>query len=217
MPDPQQPFRNRRRFFNHHINRGVKLRLVLDDMAFALAASLIAIGILYVLSNKEIGDTMYSAHISIKQTRELLNSGVKVAGVVTFISVLVFGYWSMIDAHRIAGPMHRLHRLLNEVAAGDLRHEIKFRKKDEFQEIAAAADSVVDVFAAKITAMTQICTQIQQEASSPGWAPGTIKPLVDKLQQELAYFTVPEVGAAPQVDNRPVGDTESTAPGKEKT
>ncbi len=216
MSDPQQPVRNRRRFFNHHINRGVKLRLVLDDMAFALAASLIAIGILYVLSNKEIGDTMYSAHISIKQTRELLNSGVKVAGVVTFVAVLIFGYWSMIDAHRIAGPMHRLHRLLNEVAAGDLRHEIKFRKKDEFQEIAAAADRVVDVFASKITSMQYLAAQIQQEAAASGQALDTIKPLADKLQRELAYFTVPEVGEAPQLDNRPVNEISSTDGGKEK-
>src|SRR5215831_9797770 len=99
--DPQ-PIRNRRRLRSHLINHDVRLRLVADDVVFALVAALAAIGILYYLSNKELGDSMWSAHLSIKETRELLTNGVKVAGLVTFIAVLLFGLWSLMDAHRIA-------------------------------------------------------------------------------------------------------------------
>src|SRR5260221_14633697 len=105
------PLQNRRRMQSHFVNHDVRLRLVLDDALFALLAALTAIGILYVLSNREIGDSMFSAHLSIKQTRELLNNGVKIAGIVTFVAVLAFGLWSLVDAHRIAGPLHRLNRL----------------------------------------------------------------------------------------------------------
>ena len=208
MPDTNLPVKNRRRFISHHINRAVKLRLVLDDMLFALLASLLAIGILYMLSNREIGDSMYSAHISIKQTRELLNNGVKVAGIVTFLAVLAFGYWSMIDAHRIAGPMHRLHRLLGEVAAGDLRHEIKFRKKDEFQEIAAAADKVVDVFAAKIGTLSMMATQLDSQLQGPSLDRDRIAALSADISRELAYFTLPEHGK-PDIDSSPIGDSDT--------
>src|SRR5580658_6741250 len=119
---------NRRRFRSHMVNHELRLRLVVDDTLFALVAALAAIGILYYLSNREIGDSLWSAHLSIKETRELLDTGVKVAGLVTFVAVLLFGFWSMIDAHRIAGPMHRLKKLLDEIAAGNLNHEIQFRK-----------------------------------------------------------------------------------------
>src|SRR5437016_3080948 len=71
------PRRNRRRLRSHLIHSDIRLRLVLDDMLFALLAALAAIGILYYLSNREIGDTLFSAHHSIKETRELLNTGVK--------------------------------------------------------------------------------------------------------------------------------------------
>jgi methyl-accepting chemotaxis protein len=209
MPELPSPVKNRRRSVSHHINRGVKLRLVLDDMLFALLASLLAIGILYVLSNREIGDSMYSAHLSIKQTRELLENGVKAAGLVTFVAVLAFGYWSMIDAHRIAGPMHRLHRLLREVAAGDLTHEIKFRKKDEFQEIAAAADTVVDVFAVKIGALTEIAAQLDSELKAPNLDRDRIAALSTNLAGELAYFTLPQDGK-PDVDTTPIGDDDAS-------
>src|ERR1700678_1826361 len=121
---------NRRKFRSHLVNHELRLRLVLDDVVFALVAALAAIGILYYLSNREIGDSLWSAHLSIKETRELLTNGIKVAGLVTFLAVLLFGFWSMIDAHRIAGPMHRLRMLLDDIAAGNLNHEIKLRKRD---------------------------------------------------------------------------------------
>src|SRR5579863_2439910 len=135
--------RNRRRFRSHLVNHELRLRLVIDDMLFALVAALAAIGILYYLSNREIGDSLWSAHLSIKETKELLDNGIKVAGLVTFLAVLVFGFWSMLDAHRIAGPAHRLKRLLDDVAAGNLTHDIKFRKRNEFQDIATATDALV--------------------------------------------------------------------------
>ena len=109
----------RRKFRSHLVNHEVRLRLVLDDMAFAFIAALAAIGILYFLSNREIGDSLWSAHLSIKETKELLDNGVKVAGLVVFVAVLIFGFWSMLDAHRIVGPMHRLKLLLDQIAAGN--------------------------------------------------------------------------------------------------
>src|SRR5271165_1863033 len=98
------PTHNRRKFSSHMVNIGFRGRLVWDDLLFALFAGLASIIILYIISNREIGDSLWSAHLSIKETRELLENGAKVAGVVVFVAVLIFGFWSMLDAHRIAGP-----------------------------------------------------------------------------------------------------------------
>ncbi len=200
------PAHNRRQLRSHFVNLDVRLRLIVDDVLFALVAALAAIGILYVLSNREIGDSMYSAHISIKQTRELLNHGVVVAGVVTFAAVLIFGLWSLIDAHRIAGPMHRMLRLLKEIAEGDLRHEIRFRKRDEFQEIAAAADNLVDVYALRLG---RLRTGIQ--AASKHLAGDTLntnqirdlREMLASLDAELVFFKIPEE-LHPEIDNSPI-------------
>lgn len=202
-----KPLHNRRRLKSYLINHDVRLRLVLDDALFALCAALAAIGILYFLSNKEIGDSMFSAHVSIKQTRELLNNGVKVAGLVTFVAVLAFGLWSLIDAHRIAGPLHRLHRLLNEIADGNLLHEIAFRKSDEFAELAAAADRLVDVYADRLAAARD-----QAQALEKGLSAGALTaPQAEEMRRQaallnsqLSFFRLPEPQSRPELDNSPL-------------
>lgn len=184
---------NRRRFRSHFINHELRLRLVVDDMVFALFASIAAIAILYYLSNREIGDTMYSAHLSIKETRELLNKGVWVAGGVTFAAVLIFGFWSMLDAHRIAGPAHRLKRLLDEIAAGNLTHEIRFRKNDEFHELAEATNGLVESYSGRVKTLKAIAASIETAANSlPPPQQAEVLTLTENLMRELAYFRLTE-------------------------
>ncbi len=184
--------RNRRRFRSHLVNHELRLRLVLDDMAFALVASLGAIGILYWLANREIGDSLWSAHLSIKETRELLNKGVVVAGVVTFFAVLLFGFWSMLDAHRIAGPMHRLKLLLDDIAGGILTHEIRFRKRDEFQDVAASADALVDAYAERLCRIRDLATSIDTEIGHlPSEHSGRLPEMSRQLTQQLEFFQLP--------------------------
>jgi len=185
--------RNRRRFRSHLINHELRLRLVVDDMVFALVAALAAIGILYWLSNREIGDTMFSAHLSLKQTRELLTEGVWVAGIVTFVAVLIFGFWSMLDAHRIAGPIHRLKILLDEIAGGKLTHEIQFRRRDEFHELAASADALVESYEAKIKGMKAVADALDNEAAKlPAEQRASLAKPLDDLKAALAVFQVEE-------------------------
>ncbi len=202
------PVHDRRRLSSHLVNYDVRLRLVLDDALFALAAALTAIGILYFISNREIGDSMYSAHVSIKQTRELLNNGVKVAGLVTFVAVLAFGLWSLIDAHRIAGPLHRLHRLLNEIAEGNLVHEIAFRKSDEFDELAAAADRMVDAYADRLSGVRRQAQALEQGLGSGALTARQAEDLrsqAARLNSQLTFFRLPDGDSHPVVDGTPLG------------
>lgn len=195
----RRPAGNRRRFKSHLVNGAVRARLVADDLIFALAAALTAIGILYYISNREIGDNLWSAHVSIKETRELLTDGVKVAGVVTFVAVLLFGIWSVIDAHRIAGPMHRLKRLLNEIADGDLNHDIHFRGKDEFQDVALASDRLVDEYAARLRIAQSQVVALERTLSTTTLTAEQIveaRAQVSAIRDGLGYFRVPEAGAS---------------------
>lgn len=180
----QQP--NRRRFRTHLVNHELRLRLVLDDAVFALVAAIGAVVILTIISNREIGDSLWSAHLSLKETRELLYQGAWIAGGVTFAAVLLFGIWSLIDAHRIAGPMHRLKNLLDDLATGNLTHEIQFRRRDEFQDIAASADALVEALGSRIGRIQELAAAI--ERASTGNA--EIANLAGELTSELKTFRI---------------------------
>jgi len=184
---------NRRRFRSHLVNHELRLRLVIDDMLFSLIAALTAVGLLYYMSNREIGDTLWSAHISIKETRQLLENGAKVAGVVTFIAVTIFGFWSALDAHRIAGPMHRLKRLLDEIASGNLSHDIHFRKRDEFQDLAASTDALVDGYSERIRQLRKTVDTLEAAAQDlPPAQQVEVNEISASLKSQLAFFKTSE-------------------------
>lgn len=189
---------DRRRLRSHLVNADVRLRLVLDDVIFALVAALLAIGILYYVSNREIGDSLYSAHVSLRQTRDLLTNGVKIAGIVTFVAVLLFGTWSLVDAHRIAGPMHRLQRVLEAIASGDLTQDVRFRRGDEFQEVAAALDRAVGNYADRLRGARSEAAAIRMALDSPavgGARAAELRERADRLLEQLGYFTLPGDGS----------------------
>lgn len=47
-------------------------------------------------------------------------------------------------SHRIAGPIYRMERFLNDVAGGDLTQRLTLRKKDELINLANGINNVVD-------------------------------------------------------------------------
>lgn len=58
--------------------------------------------------------------------------------------ILVFGAVSIFFTHRIAGPMYSLNRTIGRIAAGDLQTRIKFRKGDDFSEIAGEMNRMAE-------------------------------------------------------------------------
>lgn len=52
--------------------------------------------------------------------------------------------WGLMLSHRIAGPVSRLERELEQIAQGDFSIRIKFRRKDELGTIAEGINKVLD-------------------------------------------------------------------------
>lgn len=63
-----------------------------------------------------------------------------------FFALTVIGIWL---SHRVAGPLHRLHKHMVKVTKGGKLTKVKFRKKDYFPEIAKAYNLQVDALEKK--------------------------------------------------------------------
>jgi nitrogen fixation/metabolism regulation signal transduction histidine kinase len=57
-----------------------------------------------------------------------------------YVGYLLYGFWL---TNRIAGPLFRLERHMDEVAKGNIDSEISFRKNDYGYELAEAFNTVV--------------------------------------------------------------------------
>lgn len=93
-----------------------------------------------------VGSTIYS--LTWYQINRLMSRGVDVSFTAIFqavnrllvlilpgvvLGVLLASIWF---SHRIAGPLYRLGKTMRMVAQGELPPPIKFRKHDEFQDLA---------------------------------------------------------------------------------
>ncbi len=63
---------------------------------------------------------------------------------VILTGVLTAVILTMFVSHRIAGPIFRIRRTLDEIAAGGIPPKITLRQRDEFKELSSAVNSVID-------------------------------------------------------------------------
>ncbi|WP_022853166.1 methyl-accepting chemotaxis protein [Thermodesulfatator atlanticus] len=119
-------------------------RWLLLKIGVAIVISVgIALAILYAFSHKELGDSLYHAHFTIKHVSDLLLPVILVAGGVCLLT----GFFIVIFLpQKIAGPLYRVEEDLKYIAStGDLRKKISLRKGDKFfHSLADAANKLVE-------------------------------------------------------------------------
>ncbi|MBU0759503.1 MAG: methyl-accepting chemotaxis protein [Candidatus Omnitrophica bacterium] len=71
--------------------------------------------------------------------------------IMAITAVLLFSWHILILSHRLAGPVYRLEKDLEDIAKGNFSIRIKFRKKDELKSIADGINRILDEMEKKIT------------------------------------------------------------------
>jgi len=75
-------------------------------------------------------------------------------------------FYSVIISHRMAGPVFRMRKLLEEMAQGDLRSpESRLRKKDEFKHLFADINNVKERWRSQIQELQLACRELDEEIS----------------------------------------------------
>lgn len=122
------------------------LLLLVGTGVFVLAA--------YLILDRRLEETYYSAHFAIKSTGELLLptllalSGVFVVvlGAAAFIITLYV-------SHHIAGPLFAIRRYLENISRGELDFEPKLRLKDQTTPLAESLTHALETLNTKLVAL----------------------------------------------------------------
>jgi len=120
-------------------------------IGFMAAVSVLAISILF-LSNVLFFRNMHQEALSVglapdnpyfdfleeqQSSLSLVYFGVSVVAFVVMVGL------GILYSHRIAGPLHHLHRRMQEIAAGAAPSPLRFRRKDQFQELADSFNAMI--------------------------------------------------------------------------
>lgn len=129
------------------INKPVQFIFSGITIYFVLIVIIIVGGLTYyitlntILSQFELENKFINAYEIIKNVNLLLLKRIGIF--VLFLFILVF-YLEIKFLHRVAGPLYRIEKILNEIAEGKEIEPIKLRKKDFYKSLAEAVNKVIE-------------------------------------------------------------------------
>ena len=117
------------------LERGIQLRLVRFILLYMLMCSVVTAAIVFFATTAVLGEKLAGIY---PQSRlpEIFNK----VYVAFFLSILgsapVLFYGALVFSHRIAGPLPKIYKALEDIGEGNFDVNITLRKHDELGELA---------------------------------------------------------------------------------
>ena len=139
-----EDFRNKRR--NYFINRPFQAKFILKFCFLVVIGSVVSGGIVYLMSKSTVTTSFENSRLVIKSTADFVLPAVLLAGsVVLVITGLGAIAVTLFTSHRLAGPLYRLEKDVEEVARGNLKKRFQLRKTDEIKPLAVSLQKMTDI------------------------------------------------------------------------
>lgn len=178
-------FRRRR----YIVDAELQLKLSLVFALSALTAGIAAAAAFNYFSLKKIEAVMWSTHIAVKDTGEVLGPVFLYTNIINFVFVfsmlIVTALWMM---KKTSGPVGRMSRDMGRVADGDLSTEIALRQKDAFQDTAEELNNMVKHirgwfinYRSRCRDISQLIAKLEKEVSSSGNTGKICDSILDKI------------------------------------
>ena len=131
----------RRKFI---VNAGLQMKITFIFVIIALAGSIAAAVAFNYFAMKELETLMWSTHISLKDTGEIIRPLFIYVNIFDFLFVSVLlGIALVWMMKKTTGPLFRMSKDITKVADGDLSVILALRQKDEFQDTANELNNMI--------------------------------------------------------------------------
>lgn len=179
---------------NYFIKKGFQFNFALKfALLIAFEAVLIAV-LLMQVSGNTLTTGYADSILTIERTQNfffmplvliilIAAIGIGLAGMVVFILL----------SHKIAGPLYRFEKDLQDIGYGDLTKRINLRKTDQLTELKESLNSLVETFDVRVGKIKGILAELKDLASKNENEQGVtarIKVALKKLEEEVDRFKV---------------------------
>ncbi|MDO8525211.1 MAG: hypothetical protein Q7S07_01840, partial [Candidatus Omnitrophota bacterium] len=106
---------------------------------------------------------------------------------VVVITVIATVFITLLTSHKIAGPLYRIEKDIDDLASGNLMQEFNLRQGDEIKPIAEALDSMTCFLKGEVTALKENITELE-ELSESGGMPGAAIEKIKTLKARIEKF-----------------------------
>jgi methyl-accepting chemotaxis protein len=190
---------------NYFIRKDLQGRFILRFFLTILIGAIVFTSILSIFSAHTMTLTYEDSHLRIDRTpKALFLNIVRAYGVYILVLGVVVSVFSLFLSHRIAGPLFRFERSVEEITRGNLAFRITLRKKDEGKELAGLMNTMIETLSDRLkeigshadaahTEMTGLSGKVAEGEMSPEEIRTSISRSMDSienLKKSLSSFTL---------------------------
>ena len=177
---------NRRK--NYYIKKEFQRNFILKFCGLVAAGAMISGSIIYIAAMSTVTTTFENSRLTIKTTADyilpsVLLSSLIVMVLIGFAAIVV----TLFTSHKIAGPLYRIEKDLDELASGNLNVKFMLRGGDEIKKLAANLDNVTRSLKVKIEGIKAALALVEGSTKD---LPSEIKKKVQSLKDAISKFNV---------------------------
>lgn len=130
---------------NYFIDKSFQANFIVKFCLLVMLGGALTIGALYYLGMRSTTVSIVNSRVIVKSTSDfLLPVLIQTVAVVVVIVGAATVFLTLFVSHKIAGPLYRLKKSMQELAEGNLTSDIKLRKNDQLRDIADTFNQMVD-------------------------------------------------------------------------
>lgn len=176
---------NRKRRKNYFIKRKFQAGFIVKFCGLLVAASMLSGIIIYMMSGKAVTTAFENSRLVVKSAADFILPAVFSSGLAAVVIMGVAAIMvTMYVSHRIAGPLYRMEKDIQEVAGGNLNKRFGLRSTDELKALAESLDAMVTGLRQNIGAVKTAASELEKELA------GEAKEKAEKLRKALDKFSL---------------------------
>lgn len=136
---------------NYFIEKSFQVRFILKFCILVVCGGLLTIGLLYATGMNSTTVSIVNSRVVVKSTGDfllpiLIQTFLVVIVLVGAAAILV----TLFVSHKIAGPLYRLKKAMEQLSEGDFKAEVKLRQQDQLKDLADTFNTMVRKLKAKL-------------------------------------------------------------------
>jgi methyl-accepting chemotaxis protein len=173
----------RRQYF---VKKNYQAKFILKFCLIVLCGTLVSSGLLFLFTRGTLTSSSGQFGLVVKDTAFAILPYVALSNIITFILVVVAAIIVILFiSHKIAGPLFRFEKELNEIGKGDLTKTIKLRKKDQFKDLAESLNNMTTDLRSRVLVVKEEVNQVFESARKHSESEKVIEEL-NQLDQLLS-------------------------------
>ncbi len=178
-----EDYKNRRK--NYYIKKKFQSSFILKFCLLVLAGSLISGAIVYWMSRATVTTSFENLRLVMKSTADFMLPAVFLSSAIVIVVIgIATVFITLFTSHKIAGPLYRIEKDVNEVASGDLRKEFNLRAGDEIRPIIDALNLMTHFLRDEVVSFKAGIDELERMAAK-GSLPAEAKAKIEALKAKL--------------------------------